>query len=117
MLKETKFRSSCGNTIKECSGRAWSGIYHDGTLGFCMPDYVSQYPQNLTSYQIESLLDKSKNWGSSDFYRVEVSVRLVLNGNYIDSFHRRINNLWTEHSRDFGMPHRKQGIQVCNSLK
>lgn len=75
--KATKFKNEEGQTISEFTGRSWMGTYDDGTLGFCASNFLSEHPAGLSSDQRDMLAGKS--WYPSDLYRVEVSVRLVLN--------------------------------------
>lgn len=62
-------------------GRAWVGTYDDGELGFCMPRHISRYPQNLDELQKDILKGTNTDWYPSDFYRVEVTIRLVRDKN------------------------------------
>lgn len=67
--------------MKKVVGYGWCGEWSDGGgLGFLMPPHIANGKRNsepLSAQQRESLSGKSRNYATSDFYRVKVTLEVM----------------------------------------
>ena len=80
--------------LKSVTGKGWSGLYNDGTLGWCVSYFVDPYPQSLNEHQREVLgilVKHPQGWCNGDMYRVQITVTPIKNkrGKYIIKRARR----------------------------
>lgn len=62
--------------MKTVTGTGWCGVWEDGTLGFCLSQFVEK-GHTLNRYQQECLglaVVKPEGWRASDMYRVKITV-------------------------------------------
>jgi len=70
--------------MKRTVGYGWCGQWAspEGQLGFLMSRHIASGKRNaepLSAEQRESLSGKSKNFATSDFYKVKVTIEIVKN--------------------------------------
>lgn len=66
--------------IRPIKGKAWCGVYRDGQLGWVLPEFLDPRT-SLSDHQKNVLagIGDGKNYADSDFYRVEITIRPILN--------------------------------------